>query len=83
MKEIRFYVTKRDIREGSRMSAWYCPVARAIRRTTGIERVSVGVHVVSIGQKTYALTENASKFVKRFDNGRRVKPFRGRAYTNA
>lgn len=78
----RLNVTKKDIEAGQRKSSWFCPIALAFKRTKlgrvyGM-RVRVfldGLYSTSGGRKLFALDSKAQKFIKAFDQGKKVKPF--------
>lgn len=78
-------VTKLDIREGKK-TASDCPIAKAILRVTGnpIGRVWSNFYVPylqplaswkDVGRVWIPLPIRAQRFIKRFDSGKKVKPF--------
>jgi len=70
-------VTEDDIRRGQRGSATAGPVALAIRRHLPGQRVVVNNRIYVGGQRCY-VPLSVSTFVRRFNFGRRVRPFRFR-----
>jgi len=84
MKTVKINVTKYQIENGTRVSPYNCPIARAIRRNIMIKGdrykdVSVGADNVDIFSlpKTVnvKLPKEAKEFIRRFDSGLPVKPF--------
>lgn len=78
---IRFNITARDIREAReqklRPLAKHCPLARALRRIYDGE-VSVGTNAVYLGKRApIRMSWKACCWVRDFDSGSIVKPFRG------
>ncbi len=79
---MKIKVTLKDIEEGYRGSCYDCPIALAFRRevkTTSITGLSVGaariLHREAYTWNAYTLPKKAQTFVKRFDDGKPVKPF--------
>lgn len=81
MKTIHIEVTQDDINRGIPKNACRCPIALAVRRTTGVEcavrpcgsylhQNGSGIDVVS-----FALPDIASRFIKMFDEYGSVQPF--------
>jgi hypothetical protein len=71
---VRVDVTAEDLRHGVPFSPLYCPVARAIRRATG-EAWLVRAGWMRREDVAIGLPREASDAVKRFDMGKRVRPF--------
>ena len=72
-----FQVTGKHIREGKPNILYACPIALSLNEATGCA-TSVGVEVVRIGGDFYDLPRSVQRFIKRFDAGKPVKPFRFR-----
>ena len=76
-------VTKQHIKDGIRHMPRACPVAIAVSSTDYVlcedDEVSVCgsfVYIERIGSKsTYKLPRSVRRFIGRFDNGKKVKPF--------
>lgn len=77
-------VTRADINHGKRFHCTARPIARAIvRQVTGIDAVAVEYDSeislwlkMELQMKCYAeQTQKVRRFIKRFDNGQKVKPF--------
>lgn len=77
-------VTKRDIELGEPQDCFSCPIARAVRRTLRVKpahAIMVEHEEVSIlnndkkVQARYILPRVATRFIIRFDNGKRVSSF--------
>lgn len=68
------HVTKKDIKSGKRSSPRLDPIALAIRRATG-EIVFVGSSFIEIGDNWPEVKGKVAEFIKRFDEGKKVKPF--------
>ena len=69
-------VTPRDIVKGKQWSACGCPVALALRRATG-RKISVGPLELADEDETHVdLPAEVVDFIRRFDRGEPVEPFR-------
>ena len=66
-------ITQEDIDQGDKYNPRWCPVARALKRTTGDRDVSVG-YMVDIGGTIYRLSNRMSDWIYRFDQGGTVRP---------
>ena len=66
-------VTRQDIKNGVPKNNFSCPIAQSLFRA-GLHYVSVRSTYVIAGCRTYRLSLAAQEFVRRFDNGIRVKP---------
>lgn len=79
--KLKVQVTQKYIDEGSRNDQWWCPVARALRGTLPIERISVNYEAISIAGHGFDVTFPTSRTVKKFINAfdaygpAKVKPF--------
>lgn len=53
-----------------------CPIALAVKEATGAHYVEVGADddLIDIDYHLYRLTTKGLNFIKRFDNGQRVRP---------
>ena len=74
---MRIHITKTDIKEGIRNDAYWCPVARAIRRQFKLKaRDSVRVDGdIWICHVFYLMPKKVSNFVDAFDYDGKGKPF--------
>jgi hypothetical protein len=72
--------TEEHIRRGMRLNGVHCPIALAIKESTHCSRVGVGIKHVAISNagtiEVYSLPDAAVKFVRDFDMGITVTPFR-------
>lgn len=75
IKRVMVEVTRDDISYGRTMNSTRCPVALALLRTTGADRVMVRQHYAVIGTFHVVLPDAVVKFVSEFDFGLQVKPF--------
>mgnify|MGYP001615771476 CR=1 FL=1 len=75
MKTVRVSVTKRDIAEGVPLDTQMCPVAIAIRRTTGVFVVDVTDYQFQFDSGNVDLPKRVARFVDAFDFGDKVRPF--------
>lgn len=66
-------ITSRDIKYGRRNSCLQCPVARALRRLFPTQSVWVETVFFDIGRWRFSIPE-LTKFIARFDAGKKVKP---------
>ena len=67
-------VLKEDIKKGVKGNCNSCALARAIKRDTKIDNVSVGVDSINVDGIYYKTTKKAEKFIEAFDNGKKLKP---------
>jgi len=81
---MKIEITKQDIDSGCKSPKkiiHYCPIALAVKRKMNIEYgISVHQHDISIIAADYQfsyynLPKKAKEFIKRFDAGKKVKPF--------
>lgn len=83
MRKLKVTVTAHDIKKGVARSRNYCPIARAIRRAIHYKNnVQVNGIIARIEAKYTCLTKNkadlplkATRFIRDFDGGAKVKPF--------
>ena len=75
---MRIYVRAEDIKYGKPNMACLCPIARAIRRSLNLDEDDVRVRPSNVwaGGKSYRLSDSGITFVKKFDTGKKVKPFK-------
>jgi len=75
---VKIDVTAEDIHKGIKGNCYRCPVALALRRTTEtlLEVSSYCIRVYSFPIRDIQLPEIAVDFIKRFDRGKLVKPFK-------
>ncbi len=73
--KLKINLTKTDIKMGMKRNARSCPIARAVQRVIKCE-ASVGQENLWIRKSYYPLPEFLSNWIKKFDNGENVKPFR-------
>lgn len=76
MIEIEFEVDWSDINHGQRGECHHCPVARAIKRQLSGIFVSVGASRICLEDIFIDLPKEVSKFIKDFDQSKKVKPFK-------
>ncbi len=70
-------VTKAHIKAGKRYDCEECPIALALYDATGDAYVAVTRDNLQVGPfKSYKAPRSVSRFVKRFDTNKKVKPFR-------
>jgi hypothetical protein len=75
-RQIELEVTEADIERGSTESPWYCPIALALKRTLN-KRIGISVSSELTIDHVYIKTPaRLSRFMVRFDSGKRVKPFK-------
>jgi hypothetical protein len=76
-KKILVRVTKDDIKRGKREDMQACPIARSLKRL-GKRQVEVAIFGgISWGTNGYAkCPKEAKKFIRAFDRGRKVEPFK-------
>jgi len=70
---MRVVVTQEDIKNGQRKEEKFCPIALAIKRQTGEERVRVYGASIYIGDISYQGL-GTGDFVEDFDNDEEVAP---------
>lgn len=80
---MKIKVRQEDIDLGCRshdVNIYFCPIALAVKRKMNIER-GIAVHqddisIITIGNQFsyYKLPKKAKEFIKRFDEGKKVKP---------
>jgi hypothetical protein len=68
-------ITKKDLMNGKQGNATQCMTARAIRRATGIRKVTVSSTHANVAGTTFDLPKKVRKAIDLFDNGKVVKPF--------
>ena len=73
---IHVEVTQEDIEQASRASASTCPIARAVKRATGANRVTVYDAILIDGEdfEKYHTPPEAFEWLKRYDDGHKVEP---------
>lgn len=74
-------VTAEDIAHGEREDCTKCPIARALRRHKGFEKAYVNDQYVEIDHENrhenlYRLPQEAVDFIRNFDDGKEVRPFK-------
>lgn len=72
------HVTEDDIANGLKRHCWSCPVALAVMRTYGEDRVYVNTSNITIGQKRGEIVRTPPEvkaFILDFDKGKPVEPF--------
>lgn len=75
---MKISVTAADIAEGQRMQCHRCPVALAVARAFKLKNpddVAVAYSDIRIRTRSYSLPSAASKFIDRFDQGLKGRPF--------
>lgn len=74
MKTIMVKVTQKHIRNGSMREGSSCPIALGLH-DCGFKDVAVGYFTWQIpGGRIFKLSQSATKFIARFDNGKPVHP---------
>jgi hypothetical protein len=74
-------VSKKDIECGSRNSGYYCPIALAMKRfgfTVEVTKTTIDFNPFGCGDNEdikLELPPLAMDFIKRFDAGKKVRPF--------
>lgn len=82
MKEYRCEVTEEDIEKGTRRDSRSCALALALKRTLGDSpRVSLDYLTIALPdepgkRRWFRLSPKGAQFVRGFDNGEPVKPFK-------
>lgn len=71
---MRIDVTQYDIDNGIRCDSKLCPVAIALRRTTG-RICEAGASLLWIGNYGCDQPDDVKNFINNFDGGRAVEPF--------
>jgi len=71
---IKVHVTQEHIDKGECCSVTRCPVALALKERFLGKTVVVGKTYVQINQKFYRLDSKGCKFIRAFDDGRKVQP---------
>ena len=75
MKTLKIEVTEANIKNG-KSSLDCCPIALALKRATFYKkRIMINEEVIIIGEKWINTPERLSKFISKFDNVEKVKPF--------
>ena len=75
MLEMKVKVSKKNIRDGTVDSAT-CPIALAIRDTVGENTdIQVNDDTIQFGNLIFVTPKKAVRFINRFDNSEKVKPF--------
>ena len=68
-------VTAKHIKEGKKKVGSSCPVALACRDVFQMSRIMVGYVTLDIDSEKVNLSQKATDFISRFDEGEKVKPF--------
>lgn len=70
-------VTMEDIELGFPGDAGCCPIARAIKRTLGVDEIEVGGPVLSVGYMRGEMRDEdaTNAFIEKFDAHEQVLPF--------
>jgi len=69
-------VTERDIKLGKKNHILACPIARALRRKSTNGHVASWATTAHLDGKVFLLPPVAIQFVRKFDAGKKVKPFK-------
>lgn len=72
---MKIEVTQDDILEGKIGKSCYCPIALAMKRAYGHDKIVVSRSVCEIDYVEFATPKEAGRFIVRFDNGFHVSPF--------
>lgn len=81
-RKIRFKVKARDIVNAEHSSTGN-PIARALRRKTGIDSIMVNGYTAVIGGSYFTLCRRARRLFWKFENGQLIKPKRLRVKIRA
>jgi len=76
MRPITITIARQHIEAGQRHSTDHCPIALALKQALLTPYVSVGPVVMTINGATWELDPNERKWLERFDEGKRVRPFK-------
>jgi hypothetical protein len=71
---MKIHVTQEDIEQGKRFECDHCPVALAIKRTTGMS-VSVHSDKISLASGQFTTPVEVVAFIDMFDGRLAVQPF--------
>lgn len=76
-KRVKIIVTKNNIKNGIRGNPLQCPIAKALRRKTNtIYSVTPSLIRLWSQPEKYCLTpKKVFKFIRKFDNRKKVNPF--------
>jgi hypothetical protein len=74
---VKIVVRRKHIRDGSKGSRYWCPIALALRELGyGMNAyLAVEEEKVTLGGYEFALPRSARRFIVRFDDKKPVKPF--------
>ena len=78
---MKIEITQHDIDYGVRGEYSLCPIARAVKRkiygkvTVSGDHISIFTTDIIRRYSYYKLPQKAKDFIKRFDEGKKVKPF--------
>ncbi len=76
-KTLKINVTQEDIDRGEPSRPSGCPIAIALRRLIpGVIVGTIGIYDASYDKLTRGTPRRAAEFIRRFDLGQSVKPFR-------
>lgn len=77
-KEITVEITEDDIRQGIQREPYYCPIARAARRATGMSMV-MGASLLHSDDREPVwgafVEPDVIEWMGKFDKGEKVEPF--------
>ena len=68
-------VIQRHIKNGVRLNPFSCPIALALREKLNSYHIKVDKDECVIDTLVYKLPRFAQHFIKKFDDGKKVKPF--------
>jgi hypothetical protein len=72
---VKIEVTEEDISLGYRGYATLCPIAVAVKRITGIQRVDARANRIRVGTKEVRTPPEAAAFMENFDKFGKGYPF--------
>ena len=75
MRDLIVKITWAHIRDGQRGSDCDCPIALAVKDALLTNSVRVGADGIYINHLRWDVDKEDLKFIERFDNGKRVRPY--------
>jgi hypothetical protein len=76
MRTVTVKITADDIAAGETVSANNCPIALALKRHFPRRKeIAVGDWSIRLGSTVIGIPKKAERFLDRFDDGKRVRPF--------
>lgn len=75
MSSTNIRITEAHIRDGVKGSECDCPIALALRDTLFTDAVRVNGEGIFVNNRKFNMDKEDLRFMERFDNGQRVKPY--------